>query len=202
LAIEASGIRYHEKGDRGKDAHPQKTEGRCIRAFSCTRVSVHATTPNAHTRRRNAREGMTLQATLSNPLALKVTTALATLVLIALLFFVRYLGKNLARTKTHGMYDDRLLSWHRWAVGCAASAGLVTVFLIERVVNLAPVSHRDSSLFRFHLAIDAALLIVGMAIVARFTGKKDPRLHRKLTYLFYALVAISSATGTWMLVSL
>jgi hypothetical protein len=52
------------------------------------------------------------------------------------------------------------------------------------------------------LAIDAALLIVGMAIVARFTGKRDARLHRKLTYLFYALVAISSATGTWMLVSL
>jgi len=144
------------------------------------------------------------QATLSNLLALKVTTALATLVLIALLFFVRYLGKKLGRTKKNGMYDRRLLSWHRWAVGYAAFAGLVTVFLIERLVHLDPVSHppRDSSLFRLHLAIDAALLIVGIAIVARFTGKREPRLHRKLTYLFYALVAISSATGTWMLVSL
>ena len=142
------------------------------------------------------------QATLSNLLALKVTTALATLVLIALLSFVRYLGKKLGRTKKNGMYDRRLLSWHRWAVGYAAFAGLVTVFLIERLVHLDPVSHppRDSSLFRLHLAIDAALLIVGIAIVARFTG--EPRLHRKLTYLFYALVAISSATGTWMLVSL
>jgi len=143
-----------------------------------------------------------LQATLSNPLALKVATALATLVLIAVLFFVRYLGKKLARTKKKGIYDRTLLSWHRWAVGCAAFTGLVTVYLIERLINLDPVSHRDSSLFRLHLAIDAALLIVGIAIVARFTGKKDPRLHRKLTYLFYALVAISSATGTWMLVSL
>jgi uncharacterized membrane protein YidH (DUF202 family) len=145
---------------------------------------------------------MMLQATLSNLLALKVMTALATLVLIILLFFVRYLGKKLGRTKKNGMYDRRLLSWHRWAVGCAAFAGLVTVSLIERLINLDPVSHRDSSLFRLHLAIDGALLIVGIAIVARFTGKKNPRLHRKLTYLFYALVAISSATGTWMLVSL
>jgi hypothetical protein len=145
---------------------------------------------------------MMLQATLSNLLALKVITGLATLVLIVLLFFVRYLGKELGRTKKDGMYDHRLLSWHRWAVGCAAFAGLVTVFLIERLVHLDPVSHRDSFLFRLHLAVDAALLIVGIAIVARFTGKNEPRLHRKLTYLFYALVAISSATGTWMLVSL
>jgi hypothetical protein len=145
---------------------------------------------------------MMLQATLSNVLAVKVMTGLATLILIVLLFFVRYLGKKLGRTKKDGMYDHRLLSWHRWAVGCAAFVGLVTVFLIERLVHLDPVSHRDSSLFRLHLAVDAALLIVGMAIVARFTGKKEPRLHRKLTYLFYALVAISSATGTWMLVSL
>jgi hypothetical protein len=144
---------------------------------------------------------MMLQATLSNLLALKVTTALATVVLIALLFFVRYLGKKLGRTKKNGMYDRRLLSWHRWAVGCAAFAGLVTVFLIERLVHLDHVSLRDSSLFRLHLAIDAALLIVGIAIVTRFTGKKEPRLHRKLTHLFYTLVAISSATGAWMLVS-
>ena len=59
-----------------------------------------------------------LQASLSNLLALKVMTVLATLVLIALLFFVRYLGKKLGRTKKNGMYDPRLLSWHRWAVGC------------------------------------------------------------------------------------
>ena len=98
-----------------------------------------------------------LQATLSNLLALKVMTALATLVLIVMLFFVRYLGKKLGRTKKDGMYDRRLLSSHRWAVGCAAFAGLVTVFLIERLVHLDPVSHRDSSLFRLHLAIDAAL---------------------------------------------
>ena len=152
--------------------------------------------------RKRTRDEMMLQGTLSNLLALKVMTALATLVFIVLLFFVRYLGKKLGRTKKNGIYDRRLLSWHRWAVGCAAFAGLVTVFLIERLVHLDPVSHRDSSLFRLHLAIDAALLIVGIAIVARFTGKKEPRLHRKLTYLFYALVAISSATGTWMLVSL
>ena len=76
-----------------------------------------------------------LQATLSNPLALKVATALATVILIALLFFVRYLGKKLSRTKKNGMYDRRLLSWHRWAVGCAAFAGLVTISLIERLIN-------------------------------------------------------------------
>lgn len=81
-----------------------------------------------------------------------------------------------------------------------AAALFVAVCFIEANVRLTLHPYASSYwLFRIHLAMDAALVIIGAAVWLRYNGQDYPRAHRTLVYLLLALFAGIVTTGSVLL---
>ncbi len=111
------------------------------------------------------------------------------------LFNIWRAGRKLAQAR-----DYHVLEHHKGMVTCVACLTLVAVVLIEMMVRISPNPYAVNPLLMvFHLLIVAALVLVFVATVTRFTGLKRPQIHGKFAYSFYSLYVLAIGTGSVML---
>ena len=126
----------------------------------------------------------------------KLLTAIVVIAMLYLMLELWKLGRKLTKSR-----DQHLLARHRAAVACVGCLTLIAIALIELQVRLssAPYAAVSPLLFGFHLLIDAALVLVAVTIIFRYTGLRNPFWHRRLVYAFYVLFFLSATTGSWLL---
>ena len=129
-------------------------------------------------------------------LMMKLLIAVMVAVAAQRMFVLASVGRQLSRRPT----DELLLAQHKSAGKCVGWVIFLTVLMIEGFVRTSKTPYAVSpSLFKFHLGVDLLFFLVGAAIVFKFTGQKNKRLHRRFAYSFIGLGLVSAVSGLWML---
>ena len=132
---------------------------------------------------------------------LKIATAIFVLGLFWQCIEVWIAGRRLAHCQTP-LNKELLMTQHKRRVLLLVLLTLLALAPIELMVQLSPNKGRAEPLFVTHLCIDALLVPLCLALVTYVTGKRQPRWHKPLVYVFFTVYALAATTGLVLLYKL
>ena len=133
------------------------------------------------------------------------TSTVATIAITSLgcgfvsMFFLARSGIVLRRVRAGKMHDPYAFDMHR---GCIA---LFTTFILIGVVCIEIVVRREHGLWgegwlkSFHFTFVGLTIFTYLNVRFRFTGLMNPKIHRRLVYVFFLCYAATLTTGAMLL---
>lgn len=116
------------------------------------------------------------------------------------------LGVVYGRMVTRNLSPDRdkIVQRHRFVMRFTLWLVITGVALIEILIHTFPNidRHITSTLFKVHMTFAVPFLLLLIAIQWRLDGLKNPKWHRKLTYICLIAFAGTFVTGFFLILAL